>query len=325
MTPRLASGLLALRLGLRDLRGSGRSFLVLLGALTLGVAIIAAVGILNQGVQTALERDARALLGGDVELEQANQPIPEADLARLVPAGAAVSGQIVLNTLASGPSGRSVSVNLKAADGAYPLVGQVLLDPPMPLADALRDRGAVVERALLARLGVAVGDELRIGETTVRVAAVLVREPDRVGGLFGLGPRVLVLNDTLDAAQVLLPGALARYEYKLALPDDMDAGAFAAALQREWPDAGWRARSGTFAISTNQPLPTRFSPTLTLYYDAFGDELGAGGDTRICRLTDKGWAALPTYLPGGFRFALAPLGAGPGGRAAACHAGRRSG
>lgn len=77
--------------------------------------------------------------------------------------------------------------------------------------------------------------------------------------------------------------------------------------------AGWRARSGTFAISTNQPLPTRFSPTLTLYYDAFGDELGAGGDTRICRLTDKGWAALPTYLPGGFRFALAPLGAGPGG------------
>ena len=203
MTAFAGDWLLALRLGLRDLRGSGRSFVVLLGALTLGVALIAAVGILNQGVQTALERDARALLGGDLELEQANLPIPEADLARIAPAGGASSEQIVLNTLATGASGRSVSVNLKSVDSAYPLVGQVLLDPPMPLDQALRGGGAVVEGTLLSRLGIGVGDEVRIGDTAVRITAVLVREPDRVGGLFGFGPRMLVQRDTLDAAQVL--------------------------------------------------------------------------------------------------------------------------
>ena len=77
--------------------------------------------------------------------------------------------------------------------------------------------------------------------------------------------------------------------------------------------AGWRARSSTFAIGSNQPLPARFSPTLTLYYDAFGGELGAGGDLRICRLMPNGWVALPTYLPAGFRFALAPLDTRSGG------------
>ena len=63
----------------------------------------------------------------------------------------------------------------------------------MPLAEALRDHGAVAESTLLARLGVAVGDTVRIGETTVRITAMLVREPDRVGGLFGfgIGPRLL--------------------------------------------------------------------------------------------------------------------------------------
>ena len=258
--------LLALRHGLRDLRGSGRGFLVLLGALTLGVAIIAAVGILNQGVQTALERDARALLGGDVELEQANLPITEADLARLTPAGAARSGQIVLNTLATAASGRTIGVNLKAVDATYPLVGEVLLDPPMPLAQALRDGGAVVERTLLSRLGVQIGDEVRVGDTTVRIAAVLVREPDRVGGLFGLGPRMLVLRGTLDRAQVLLPGALARYEYKLALPEGTDATAFVAALQRDWPDAGWQARSPRDV----QPRVTRVTDRLATFLTLAG-------------------------------------------------------
>ncbi len=92
---------LALRIGLRDLRGAGRSFVVLLGALMLGVAIIAAVGILNQGVQTALERDARLLLGGDLELEQANAPVPAVDLERIVPPGGSLSAQVRLSTLAA--------------------------------------------------------------------------------------------------------------------------------------------------------------------------------------------------------------------------------
>ena len=193
--------LLALRLALRDLRGSGRSFMVLLLALTLGVAIIAAVATLNRGVATALERDARVLLGGDLELEQANTAIPAADLERIVPPGARLSTTLRTNTLATAGD-RSVSVNLKAVDDAYPLVGAVLLDPPMPLAEALADGGAVVESTLLARLGIGLGDRLQIGETSVRAAAVLVREPDRIGGLFGfgIGPRMIVGRDTLAAA-----------------------------------------------------------------------------------------------------------------------------
>jgi putative ABC transport system permease protein len=258
---------LALRLALRDLRGSGRSFAVLLAALTLGVAIIAAVGILNRGVATALERDARVLLGGDVELEQANAPISEAELQQLRPPGARLSRTVRTNTLATAEE-RSVSVNLKAVDDAYPLAGSVVLDPPIPLEEALADRGAVVESTLLARLGVALGDTMRIGETEVRIAAVLVREPDRIGGLFGfgIGPRMIVDLDTLAAAQVLLPGALARHEYRLALPPDADPAAVVAELRERFPDAGWRARSPRDV----QPQVTRVTDRLATFLTLAG-------------------------------------------------------
>lgn len=262
----LAAWGLALRLALRDLRGTGRSFAVLLAALTLGVGIIAAVGILNRGVGTALERDARVLLGGDVEFEQANAPIDPAELARVVPEGAALSRVIDTNTLVTSEAGRSLSVSLKAVDEAYPLAGEALLDPPLAIDEALRDRGAVVEPALLARLGVGVGDAIRIGDVTARIGAVLVREPDRVGGLFSLGPRVIVGLSTLEAAGILRPGALARYEYRLALPPGMEAPAFVAGLAQRFPDAGWRARSPRDA----QPRVTRVTDRLATFLTLAG-------------------------------------------------------
>ena len=258
---------LAVRLAWRDLRGSSSSFAVLLAALTLGVAIIAAVGILNRGVETALARDARVLLGGDVELEQANAPIPEAQIAALAPAGARIARIVRTNTLAMAGE-RSVSVNLKAVDAGYPLAGEIVLDPPQPIGRALADGGAVVEPTLLARLGVAVGDRLQVGETSVRIAAVLVREPDRIGGLFGfgIGPRMIVSLDTLQRAQVLLPGALARYEVRLGLPPGSDADALVASLAERFPDAGWRARGPRDV----QPQVTRVTDRLATFLTLAG-------------------------------------------------------
>ena len=74
---------LAGRLARRELRGGLRGFVVFLACLTLGVAAIAAVGVLNAGVIDGVKRDAAALLGGDLRLEASNLPIAEEALARL--------------------------------------------------------------------------------------------------------------------------------------------------------------------------------------------------------------------------------------------------
>jgi putative ABC transport system permease protein len=163
--------------------------------------------------------------------------------------------------MAYGADERRVVVSLKAVDGAYPLYGSVLLDPPGPLADALADGGAVVEAALLPRLGLAVGDPIRVGEAEFVIRGVLLREPDRVGGFISIGPRVMIHADRLAATETILPGSVVRYSYGFALPAGADAGAALVQMRDANPDARWRVR-GTRDV---QPQVTRFTDRLSSY------------------------------------------------------------
>src|SRR5690606_34912032 len=201
---RMSDLALAWRLARRELRAGVQGFVVFLACLTLGVAAIAAVGVINAGVADAVKRDAAALLGGDIRLEASNLPIAEDELAGLLPADARRSDAVRTNAMAFGPGERRVVVALKAVDEAYPLYGAVELDPAQDLETALADGGAVVEPGLLARLGIRIGDPIRIGEATFTVRGTIVREPDRLGGFVSIGPRVMIRLADLARTEVIV-------------------------------------------------------------------------------------------------------------------------
>ena len=77
---------------------------------------------------------------------------------------------------------------VKSVDGAYPLLGEIVLDPPMPLAEALADQGGVMAPVLAQRLGLTPGDSFRLGTQAFTLRAVITAEPDDAGDGFGLGP-----------------------------------------------------------------------------------------------------------------------------------------
>lgn len=257
---------LAWRLARRELRGGFKGLGVFLACLALGVAAIAAVGVVNAGVLAALARDARVLLGGDLEIVGTNFPVEPADIAAVTPPGAALSEVVRTNAMARADDGRRLVVQLKAVDDAYPLYGEVRLDPPIDLDAALVDGGAVAERALFARLGLSVGDTIQVGEAEFRLRAVIEREPDRVGGYLSIGPRVLVHGDRLAATGIMVPGSLARYQYRLALPPGVDPAAHLRAIRDAYPDARWRARG----FDEVQPRIARFTGPLATYLTLAG-------------------------------------------------------
>jgi putative ABC transport system permease protein len=163
-------------------------------------------------------------------------------------------------------AGRSVVASVKGVDDGYPLLGEVLLDPPLPIAAALAGDGIVAEASLLARLGIAPGERVRLGEREVTLRAVLLREPDRIGGLVGIGPRVIASRATLEASEVLVEGALVRWRHAALLPPGTDVRGFVRASRQAYADAPWRIR-GSDEV---EPQIRRFTDRLASYLTMAG-------------------------------------------------------
>ena len=227
----------------RELRGSLSRVVFFVACLAVGVAAVVAVAGLADSVQGAMQREARPLLAADVAVSS-RRPLPaaiDAAPAELITARAQTQ---VFTTMASAPPtdagpGPSVLVELKVVTGPYPLYGQLELDPPGPLADALHDDTVVIEPALAQRLGIEDGGQLRVGSADFTVAAHVLQEPDRVQASLAPGPRVFLSAPAL--ARSGLEGTTGRMTWKALYqtPDAASATALAAWFEANEDLAAW--------------------------------------------------------------------------------------
>jgi putative ABC transport system permease protein len=250
---------LAARFARRELRGGLHGFRIFLACLTLGVAAIAAVGSVRSGIEAGLEREGAALLGGDAEMRFTYRFANDAELAWMKDVATAISEVVDFRSMAvverDGETERGLT-QVKAVDAAYPLVGTPGLEPDMPLADAFAGRdglpGGVMDRILIDRLGLDIGDRFRLGTQDFVLMATLVHEPDGAAEGFGLGPRTLVATTGLRDSGLLAPGTLFDTKYRLLLPAGSDLDSLSAEARARFEGSGLRwtdARNGAPGVS----------------------------------------------------------------------------
>ncbi|WP_433996171.1 ABC transporter permease [Bradyrhizobium lablabi] len=262
---------LAFRYALRELRGGLRGFYVFIACIALGVMAISGVGSVAASLGDGLAREGRTLLGGDVAFSLMQREAKPDELAFLRSRGQ-VSSAAKLRAMARAGDGRLALVEMKAVDGSYPMLGELSLEPKMPLADLFAERdgafGAAVESTLLARFDLKLGDRVTVGNATFQLRSVVVSEPDKLAGNVGLGPRFLVSEAGLRATGLLQPGSLVRWIYRVKLPDnaadDRAAGAFIDEARAAAPQAGWEIRSRANASPQLERTINRFTQFLTL-------------------------------------------------------------
>jgi putative ABC transport system permease protein len=255
---------LALRLARREIRGAGRHFAGLAVCVALGVAALVAVGTFAANLDRALGREGKALLGGDLELRSPRALGRDAAdaLGPLAAAGAVLVEVREAVAMARDPEGgRALLVEVKAVGPGYPLYGRVETRPATPLPALLGPDGVLVEDRLLERLDRRPGDRLVIGQATFAIRGVVVREPDRAGGLLTLGPRVLMSAEALDRAGLVRFGSRVRHRTLVRLPDGVPAAAVREAVARRLEDPA--VRVATFEEA--QPGLRRFFDQLTTY------------------------------------------------------------
>lgn len=269
--PAMRSLRLSARFALRELRGGLHGFYVFIACIALGSLAIAGVGSIAASLADGLAREGRVILGGDLAFTLIQREATSQELSFLNARGE-TSGVATMRAMARTQSGQAALVELKAVDGAYPLYGQAVLDPPMPLGETLAIHdgvfGAAADPTLMARLGIKPGARLMIGDAAIEIRAALTGEPDKLAAGIGFGPRLLVSQDALRSTGLLQPGSLVRWHYRLRLPannsSDDDAKAVAAQARAQLPEAGWDIRSRSNASPQLERNVERFTQFLTI-------------------------------------------------------------
>jgi putative ABC transport system permease protein len=268
---------LVLRFALRDFRGGLRGFAIFLASIALGVAAITGIGSVSLSLKDGLAQHGRAILGGDASFDVSQRELSTSERDFLAGRGR-LSPVALSRAMAQRDDGEAALVEIKAVDEAYPLAGEAVLDPALPLADALAWRdgayGIVADAALLGKLGLAIGNRLTIGGARFELRAVLVSEPDRLSSGIRFGAPALISQQAFRTTGLLEPGSLVRWHYRVVLPgtpaSDAQVAALTEAAQQRFREAGWEVR-------TRNNISPRFSRNL----DRFTEFLTLVGITSL--------------------------------------------
>ena len=191
-------------------------------AVTLAVAALTAVGFFADRLKAGLQRDARQLLGGDAVIVSDN-PTPAAFAAKARALGLDVAQTLSFPTMgrsADASGGTAKLVALKAVEPGYPLRGSLKLSSrPGDLAEVAHSIPAPgeawIDASLLESLGLVMGDPLLLGDSRLRIARIIVNEPDRGAGFMSFAPRVMINLQDVAATGLIQPAS--RVSYRLAL------------------------------------------------------------------------------------------------------------
>ncbi len=186
------------------------SLLIVWLALTLAVACVLALGRISDRIENSMSYQSRELLAGDLVL-RSSHPSDPIWLQEAQKEGLALSQQISFSTMAyatEDEDARPQLVLVKAADKAYPLYGELITEP----AGLSPTKGEIlVAPRLLELLNLNVGDNIDIGDATLKVSGKLIQEPDSGFNPFQIAPRVLIAIEDAPLTGAIQVGSRLTY------------------------------------------------------------------------------------------------------------------
>lgn len=183
---------------------------ILLAAIVLAVMSVTAVGFLTDRAERALSMEANRLLGGDAVL-RADEAIPAAMLANAdLPGLRQTQTRAFPSMVGAGDALKMGEIRALGEGfplrGAFRIVdsesGEEYVAPAVP-----RPGTAWLSRSGAQSIAAKIGDPIRIGNSSLRLVALVVQEPEASLNYFSTGPKVFLNLADLPATGLVQPGS----------------------------------------------------------------------------------------------------------------------
>lgn len=196
------------------------AFRLLAAALAIAAFALSSVLLLRGELNERFDRRTAEVLGGQLELD-GDRALDEQQRKLIEPLRAFTAVEfrtvVVRNE-------QTLLVSVRTVEDPYPLFGELAIaDERFGATRSVRHGPPPGEVWLagqaLDRLGLSVGDTLKVGKEPLKLTAVLKREPDGGAGFYSLSPRLLMNKADLEATGVISPGTRLEYETLMAGPE----------------------------------------------------------------------------------------------------------
>jgi putative ABC transport system permease protein len=183
----------------RDARSQHKRFALYTLSVAIGIGALVAIHCLKASVHSAIGAQSKLLLGADLMLSS-RRPLDEETIRSLAPKTRAIAAETAFSSMIGPVTGtRTRLVQVRAIRGGFPFRASVETVPPGLWSRLDEQPGMLVEAALLADLGVQVGDRLKLGAIELPVLGTVLKGVPRSSRFSGLTPEVFMREADLAA------------------------------------------------------------------------------------------------------------------------------
>ena len=217
--------ILVIKYALKDLSRNYKKISSIIITLFISLFILSAIFTIEDSLKKELKNNAKALLGGDLEIDYNRNP-GNLDLINRVEEFTTVSHMLEFSTMLS-TTNREKNVSLftriKTVDEKYPLYGEIVYEPMGSYERMQKEPFTIlINESLSKTLNVKINDIVKIQDQKFTVIGKIKSVPD-VSGFVTFGDWILTGKQTLEILKLNGIGSFLNYEYKVKFENSNDS------------------------------------------------------------------------------------------------------
>ncbi|PHN06672.1 ABC transporter permease [Flavilitoribacter nigricans DSM 23189 = NBRC 102662] len=206
----------------RDSRQSRGRLLLFISSIVIGIAALVAIQSFGENLQNDIDAEAQTLLGADLALEL-NQPPSDSLLEWMNGLGTEQARTVSFVSMAYFPGSDNTRLaSIQALEGNFPFYGELVTEPAAAGRNFVGGPSALVDQSMMEQYGAEVGDSVKIGELTFRIAGRLLSAPGRTGINAAIAPVIYIPIDWLDGTGLVQRGSRINYNYFFKFDPEFD-------------------------------------------------------------------------------------------------------